>query len=662
MFGIPDARRGLRSLALVTLVVFGQPAFAHADESLAYQPDPAAARADVPDQYKWDLTPLFASPEAWEESYTTLAAQLPTLAAFRGRLAEPQALHDCLVLYFDLHDRANHLTLYAALLADAEQLNESYQVMSRRGMDLMDRLMGEAAFIRAEVLALSDKELDKGARKVPELAAYRRYLDEVRRRRHTVLSEDAERVLSLMGDNLWAEIDLNEIPSTAESAYVAMLTDMTWPTIRDGEGNEVPLGMSGYVRYRRDPSRVVRREAVAAFMGTLRQYEHVFAATLGGQAEFDVALARSRGYDTAREAYLDKDGLEPVVYDNLIETVRANTEPLHRYVALRARLLGIDQVHLYDMYVPMVEDAGATVPFDRARATIVEALAPMGEEYVAAFAEGMDPANGWLDLYPAEDKASGAFCASVYGSHPYVKMNYQDSVNDMSTLAHEYGHAMHSTLSMEAQGYPDFRYVPFLAEIASTAHEALVIDHLLANATDDRVRASLLSDRLESIRGTIYRQAMFGEFELALHRHVEAGTPITAGLLEETYVELLRAYYGDAYAIDADDGMEWAYIPHFYWKYYVWVYATGLSSGIAIADNVRKGPAERDAFVGMLSAGSDRPPLEILRGAGVDLSRPDAIEAALGVFRDSLDELETLLPKLEAAAAAEAAPEGSAVE
>ena len=298
----------------------------------------------------------------------------------------------------------------------------------------------------------------------------------------------------------------------------------------------------------------------------------------------------------------------------------------------------------------MVEDAGATVPFDRARATIVEALAPMGEEYVAAFAEGMDPANGWLDLYPAEDKASGAFCASVYGSHPYVKMNYQDSVNDMSTLAHEYGHAMHSTLSMEAQGYPDFRYVPFLAEIASTAHEALVIDHLLANATDDRVRASLLSDRLESIRGTIYRQAMFGEFELALHRHVEAGTPITAGLLEETYVELLRAYYGDAYAIDADDGMEWAYIPHFYWKYYVFTYATGLSSGITIAQKVRESEENRDAYLGMLKAGCSAPPLEILKGAGVDLTTPAPIEAALKRFDETVTELEALVDKLEAEA------------
>ncbi len=277
------AAAGVRLLALALAVTLGGSTLARAGEDVPYVPDPAADRADVPDRYKWDLTPLFASPEAWEQAYAAVAAQLPTLTAFRGQLDDPQALHDCLTLYFDLHDRTNHITLYAALLSDAEQRHEPYQAMSSRGMGLMDRLMGEATFIRAEVLALSDKDLDRGVRKVPELADYRRYLDEVRRRRHTVLSEDAERVLSLMGDNLWAEIDLNEIPSTAESAYVAMLTDMVWPTIRDGEGNEVPLGMSGYVRYRRDPDREVRREAVAAFMGALRQYEHVFAATLGGR-------------------------------------------------------------------------------------------------------------------------------------------------------------------------------------------------------------------------------------------------------------------------------------------------------------------------------------------------------------------------------------------
>ena len=310
-------------------------------------------------------------------------------------------------------------------------------------------------------------------------------------------------------------------------------------------------------------------------------------------------------------------------------------------------------MHLYDLYVPMVESADSEVTFPEARETILAALAPLGDDYMAVLDKGLDPRNGWMDLYPNQHKDSGAFCASVYGEHPYVKMNYQDSVHDMSTLAHEYGHAMHSHLSAEHQGYPDYRYVPFLAEIASTANEALLVDHLLENAEDDRVRASLLADRLEAIRGTIYRQALFAEFELAVHRFVEEGTPITAGLLEQTYADLIRTYYGDAYHLGPDDGMEWAYVPHFYWKYYVWVYATGLSSGIALADRVRQGPAERDAVLEMLGSGCARPPLDLLRDAGVDLSRPDAIEAALQSFAASLDELEALQPALVPAAPTE---------
>ncbi len=646
----PDRRRPLASRttplvrvltpAAVLLFLLVRLTAAPAAELPAYTPEPGATRGDVPDVYKWDLTPLFATHDAWEEAFAAIEAQLPTLGAFRGQLGDPRALHDCLTLYFDLHDRTNRITLYAGLQLDAEQANESSQVMSDRGLGLMDRVMAEATFIRTEVLALSERDLERGIKKVPELAAYRRYLDDLRRRRSRVLEEDGERVLGLFGDNLWAEIDLNEIPSPVE------------------KGNEVPLGMSGYVRYRRDPDREVRRRAVEAFLSTLRGQEHVFAATLGGQAQFDVTLARARGYETAREAYLDKDDLDPVVYDNLIATVRDHLDPLHRYVALRGQVLGVDDVHLHDMYVPMVTEPGDEVPFHEARETILEALQPLGEPYLEVLAEGLDPASGWLDLYPAEGKAAGAFCASVYGEHPYVKMNYQDSVHDMSTLAHEYGHALHSHLSAETQGYPDYRYVPFLAEIASTANEALLVDHLLANAPDDRARAALLAGRLESIRGTIYRQALFAEFELAVHRYAEEGTPITAGLLEETYLELIRAYYGDAYVVGADDGMEWAYIPHFYWKYYVWVYATGLSSGIALADRVRQGPAERDAFLQMLRSGCDRPPLDILRDAGVDLSRPDAIEAALELFAATLDELEALLPALEPLDAEPPSPAG----
>jgi oligoendopeptidase F len=326
--------------------------------------------------------------------------------------------------------------------------------------------------------------------------------------------------------------------------------------------------------------------------------------------------------------------------------VNANLEPLHRYVALRKEALDLPDVHLYDLYIPLAAGVAKDIPFAEGQRIIMEALAPLGSEYGEMLAHGLDPRNGWLDLYPSNDKESGAFSSSVYGEHPYVKMNYQDSLDDMSTLAHEYGHALHSDLAMKHQSYPDYRYVAFLAEIASTCNEALLSDYLVAHAASDAERMYLLVERLEGIRTTIYRQTMFSEFERKVHEFVEAGTPVTAALLEATYTELLRRYYGPDYTIDENDGLEWAYIPHFYYKYYVYSYATGLASGIAIADRVRElGQPAVDAYLGMLEGGCVEPPLELLRGAGVDLTKPDAINSALSLFAKTVHELEGMVIK-----------------
>jgi len=397
---------------------------------------------------------------------------------------------------------------------------------------------------------------------------------------------------------------------------------------------------------RASDNRDVRRGAVAALFGTLRQYQHALAATLAGQFQLDVDYARARGYDTALDAYMDKDGIDTKVYDNLVSTINANLPLLHRYVELRKRALGLEDIHLYDLYIPIVEGVAVEVPFTEARTNILAALAPLGADYGVALAEGLDPANGWMDLYPHRDKGSGAFSASVYGPHPYVFMNYQDSLDDMSTLAHEFGHALHSDLAMKTQPYAGFRYVPFLAEVASTCNESLLSEYLVNRATGPAEKAYLLVERLETIRGTIFRQTMFAEFERQVHGYVEEGTPITAALLEETYSELVQRYYGPGYTLDEDDGMEWAYIPHFYYKYYVYSYATGLTSGIAIADRVKAlGEPAAEAFLAMLAGGASAPPLELLAGAGVDLTKPDALDAAMKTFEETLDQVENLLEK-----------------
>lgn len=612
----------------------------------AYVPDATQTRDQIPEEYKWNLDQLFPDDQAWESRLAELAARVPELAAYKGKLEDPRVMRECLTLYFNLHDAANQVTLYANLKLDTALSDDLANGMQVRGLALMSDLMSNAGFIRGELLALSDKQMEKAYKDKNGPTEYRGYIDNLRRRSARVLDPEAERVLSLLGDNLWAEIDLNEIPSALESTFISLLTDIPWPKIHNEDGLEVQLNLSNYSRYRSSKDRAVRREAVTAFMGTLRQYQHALAATLGGQYQLDVAYARARNYDTALEAYLDKDGLEPAVYNNLITTINANLEPLHRYMDLRRNALGLEDIHLYDLYVPFVEGVEMEMPFEKAREVILNGLAPLGEEYVGLLKTGLDTNNGWIDLYPHTDKDSGAFSASVYGRTPYIKMNYQDSLDDLSTLAHEFGHALHSHFSMTEQPYSTFRYVPFLAEIASTCNEALLSQYLINTTSDKMEKATLLVERLEGIRSTIFRQTLFAEFEKVVHGYVEDGVPITATLLDETYAGLVQRYYGPGFTMDENDGMEWAYIPHFYYKYYVFTYATGLSSGLALSQKIlEEGQPAVDAYLGMLKSGCNGAPLDLLRSAGVDLTRPEAVEAAMQVFSTTLDQLEALLER-----------------
>jgi oligoendopeptidase F len=630
------------SALLAGLIAIAAPAVAV--DLPAYTPDSNHGRDQVPDAYKWNLTPLFESDTAWESALNSLQADVGKLAPYRGKLSDPAALKECLGLYFSLHDRATHVQQYASLSVNTTLTDESLQAKHQRALSVMDELTAAAGFIRFEVLSLDDAAMARAYAASNGPVEYRGYLDGLRRRRARLLDAEAERILQSAGDNLWAEIDLNELPANPEDTFNALLSDIAWPIVHDETGKEVQLTLSNYTRFRTSPKREVRAEAVTAFFATLRRFQHAFAATLTGQFELDVMFARARHYDTALEAYMDKDNIDTAVHDNLIRAVNANLKPLHRYVELRKKVLGYEDLHIYDLYVPIAAAAEVKVPFAEAVRVIPEALKPLGAEYGKVLAEGLDPASGWIDLYPSNDKESGAFSASVYGRHPYVKMNYQDTADDMSTLAHEFGHALHSYLSMRTQPYPNYRYVPFLAEVASTCNEALLSDYLIARAATKEEKIGLLVADLEGIRTTIYRQTLFSEFERLVHGFVEAGTPITAALLDETYRTLVQRYYGPGFTLDENDGLEWSYVGHFYYKYYMYSYATGLSSGIAIAERVKQqgDPAVR-AYLEMLSGGCSKPPLDLLRGAGVDLTRPDAIEAALRRFDRTVTELAGLL-------------------
>ncbi len=388
----------------------------------------------------------------------------------------------------------------------------------------------------------------------------------------------------------------------------------------------------------------VPEEALGGFLKATKRFQRTYAAALAGQVRFNVFLARSRGYKTALDAYLNKDDIDPAVYRSLIRAMRANLKPLHRYVRLRKRAMGLKKLYIHDLYAPLVKKVIMKFPYARARTVIPEALKPLGPDYIKVLRRGMAPANGWVDLYPSKRKDSGAFSASLFGKHPYVKMNYFDQLDDLSTMAHEMGHAIHSHLSMKHQPYVTASYASFIAEIASTFNEKLLSDYLLAHARTDAEKLYILAELAETIRTTIYRQTLFAEFELAVHTAAERGTPLTAKLLNKTYAGLIRRYYGKGFTMGPDDDVEWAYIPHFYWKYYVFTYATGLSAGIALAERVQKGGTKaRDAYLGMLRGGSSKPPLQLLKGAGVDLTKPHAFRTAARLLDRTVARMEKLI-------------------
>lgn len=609
-------------------------------------PDANMERAAIPDAFKWKLDVLFASDDALEKGLSEAEALRKELSAFQGNLSNPKRLAACLELYFKARLLHNKSTLYANQRFDTEQKSTRLQALNDRALEAMQSLIRDAGFVRKELLALPDKAMAAAYKAEPKLEAYRHYISDLRRRRAHQLGADGEKVLALAGDNLWAEIDLNELPSDHEKAFSALLEDLALPTIEDESGTAVPMTWSNYNRFRSSKDRRVRQAAVDGLLGALRRHEHAIAADLAGQVRFNVFLGRARGYPTARDAYLHKEGVDPAVYDRLLESVHASLAPLHRYMKMRKERMGLSELRLFDLYTPMVPAVEMPVPFAEAQKVLPEALAPLGPDYVRVLRQGLDTSKGWLDLYPHKGKKSGAFSSSVFGVHPFVKMNYLDGLDDLSTLAHEYGHALHSHLSMTSQPYPTSSYASFLAEIASTFNEKLLNDYLVAHAKNDDERLYLLNQLVDRIRTTIYRQALFAEFEYAIHTAAEKGIPLTAEELDKTYEKLLRAYYGAGLTLGPNDAVEWAYIPHFYYKYYVFVYATGFSAGIALATKVEtEGPKARDAYLGMLQAGCSKPPLDLLKEAGVDLTKPGVVEAAATVMDATLTEMEKILAR-----------------
>ena len=594
---------------------------------------PIRKRSEVAAEFTWDLTDIFPSDEAWRAEYEALKPYAEAVAAYQGRLGESAEM---LLAYFRLDDELNvrvgRLYGYANCKADEDTSNGFYQDLRGKALSLSVTLSGAGAFAASELLALSDETLTRFYAEQPELATYRRPIERVRRRRAHILSPECEALLANAG----------EMADSPDAIFgVFHNADLRFPAVTDGAGAEQPLTDATFVPLLQSGDRTLRRNAFETYYATLGGYRNTLAATLDAQFKQLRFFANARRYPSTLDAALDATEVPVSVYDSLIESVHANLDKMHRYVALRRRLLGVDELHMYDVYTPIVPDVAEEIPFEQAKATVLDALAVLGEDYTAMLRKGFD--HRWLDVYPNVGKRGGAYSSGNSYPHPYVLLNHKDNLDSMFTLAHEMGHALHSYHSCKYQPVNTAAYVIFVAEVASTCNEVLLMRHLLGKTTDKKQRAYLINHFLDQFKGTVYRQTMFAEFEKIMGEMNGAGEALTADALSEKYLALNKLYFGPDMVSDDGIALEWARIPHFFYNYYVFQYATGFSAAVAIANRIlaEGEPAVAD-YKKFLSSGGSADPISLLKIAGVDMSTPKPVNDALALFGELIDEMEQL--------------------
>ncbi|MFP3388044.1 oligoendopeptidase F [Brevibacillus sp. SIMBA_040] len=591
-------------------------------------------RSDVPAEYKWRLEDIYPSDADWEKDVQKSKQLADQIAALKGTLGQSgKQLLQALTLQDELLKTLDQVYVYARMRRDEDNANSKYQGLTDRATGLSTQVYGAISYIQPEILAISNEELEKWIKEEEGLAHYRILLEEIMRFKPHTLSSEEEALLA----------NMSELASSPSKIY-GMLNnaDMKFPMIKDENGEEVELTKGRYTQFMESKDRRVRKEAFEALYETYGKFRNTIAASLTSAIKGDVFYARTRKYPSALYAALFADNVDLSVYDNLIATVREHLPLMHRYIALRKKLLGVDELHMYDLYVPIVPEVEMNIPYDQAVSTIKEALHPLGEEYGRILEEGFS--NGWIDVHENEGKTSGAYSWGAYTTHPFVLMNYQDNVNNMFTLAHEMGHALHSYHSNHAQPYTYADYKIFVAEVASTLNEALLMNHLLETTTDKKQRMYLINYYLEQFRGTVFRQTMFAEFEKIVHAKEEQEEPLTADSLSEIYRELNVAYHGPDMVVDKEVDLEWARIPHFYRNFYVYKYATGFSAATSLSKQIlEEGEPAVDRYLQFLKGGSSDYPLNLLKTAGVDMTSAAPIAEALSVFKGLLEEMEQLV-------------------
>lgn len=591
------------------------------------------ARDQIPQEDTWALEDLYPSDESWEQALSALTARQAEAAAFAGKLGESgETLCAFLHLVEDVDGQSELLANYAMRKADQDTRNATYQAMVGKLMGVLTAVGAAFSFATPEIMAIPEETLEGFYKAAPGLERYRRYLNNERRRREHTLSAAEERLLAAAG----------EMANAPETVFGAFLNaDMRYPDAVDSEGKPHALSQSTFVPLEESGDRALRKSAYENLYNTLGGMRNTAAGLLDAQNKQQKFFATARKYGSAREAAMDRTNVPVSVYDNLIEAVHRNMDKMHRYVRLRKKLLGVEELHFYDVYTPLLKDEPAKIPFAQAKQTVYDALYPLGDGYRAILKEGFE--NRWIDVYENQGKRGGAYSAGTK-VHPFVLLNYSGSLDSQFTLAHEMGHALHSYLSNKHQNQIDSDYVIFVAEVASTCNEALLMEYLLKKTTDKKERVFLINHFLDQFKGTIYRQTMFAEFEKFMGAAVDAGQTLTADMLCAEYARLCKLYYGEDMVVDDQIAMEWARIPHFYYNYYVFQYATGYSAAIALSRRIlREGENAVKDYLGFLSGGCSKSPIDLLKGAGVDMTSPAPVNDALQLFGELLDEMESLM-------------------
>lgn len=594
---------------------------------------PILERNQVPEEQTWNLAHLFETDEKWFAEYESLKEMPAKIVAFQGKLSESA---ETLLAYCKLEDELKLRLLplygYANCKGDEDTANGTYQDMRGKAMSVYVAIAGATSFSIPEIMAIPEDVLNGFFASCPELETYRRPIFSIRRKAAHVLSPECEQLLASAGEIADSPDNINGILHNA---------DMTYPSVTDKDGKEHPLTDVTLVAMLEDPDPEFRKQVFQTYYHRLGEFKNTVAATFDAQFKQLRFFANARKYNSTLEASLDNTEVPVSVYHNLIKSVHENLDKMYRYVELRKKALGRDELHMYDVYTPIVADVAKTISYEEAKETVLEALGILGEDYVELLKEGFN--NRWIDVYPNKGKRGGAY-SSGNRPHPYVLLNHKDNLDSMFTLAHEMGHALHSYYSTATQPVCTADYVIFVAEVASTCNEILLMRHLLNKTTDKKERAYLINHFLDQFKGTVYRQTMFAEFELEMGKMSESGQTLTADVLCEKYHALNKLYFGPSMVSDDEIALEWARIPHFFYNYYVFQYATGFSAAVAIANRILKEgePAVAD-YKKFLSGGGSADPISLLKIAGVDMSGPEAVNSALELFGELITEMEELI-------------------